>query len=621
LGVASVIGREFDLELLCVVSGNDVDDALDMLEPAIVAGLVEEVPDAPGQFAFTHALVRSTLAEELLTLRRVRLHQRIGEAIEASAATDRKDHVPELAYHFTEAAPAGDVLKAVDYTMRLADSLAATGEFTTAQEELERALQLLDAAGDPDPKVRFEVLLGLGRIMSGGRDPRDAWPPTEAALELAQRLGSIERMVRTVRFFSNFVSNIVEPRWPMPELLPKVEELLAKVPNDDDASRARLLAARSSLRRQALSDAASLDRAERDAREAVHLAGRDSDPDTVIPAYLALEQVLAGGPRCREALDAAETAAHAAAAVGDTRSWAMAQLRAASDHLQLGNRAAMDNVLAAIDELPIVHHPANVVSRNFSIRRATVAMLEGRFDEAARFTAEVVEDSPLRRFLGFVPQQWIRAQRGQLRPDVMDRVAAEWPQYPALRSGAALVHAERGNLAEARARFEDLARDDFATLNFGSGRPLVLAELAELCAYLDDARRATVLHELLTPYDDQLIVPYYGSVCVGAAARALAQLEAVLGRYDEAQHHYDAAFALEERFSARAFLPRTRYWYARMLQHRDLAHDAEPRPPTPRHCARRNAKPRHAPTPSPCSSRNRNELSRGHIGELSPPVS
>ena len=570
LGVASVIGREFDLALLCEVGGEDEDRALDALEPAIAVGLVEEVRDSPGRFAFTHALVRSTLADELLTLRRVRLHQRIGEAIEARG--DHGKHLAELAYHFTEAAPAGGVAKAVRYTAELADTLAMTGEFATAQEEFERALQLLDAAGDTDRELRFEVMHGLAWVMSGGRDPRAGWEPTKAALALAQELGSVDRLARTVRFFGNFL----EPGQPN-ELLATSEELLEQVPADDHANRARLLAVQSVLLAQSMPNAADLERVERTAREALRLAQVADDPDATSAAYFAVERSLDGGPHAREALGAMQGAVEAARRCGDTRVLAMAQIRAAKVWLRLGDRHEMEASLRGAAELPITQHAGNVVFRNFGIMRATIAMLEGRFDDATHILDELTDErlEYISRMLGFVQHQWLRSQQGRLRAEVLDRVAEDWPMYPALRSGAALVHAEAGHLDEARARFDDLARGDFAALTFGSGRPLVLAELAEICAHLGDAGRAPRLHALLAPFGGQLLAPYMGSICQGAAARALAQLETVLDRFDDAETHFDAAITVEEAFGAHALVPRTRYWYARMLQRRGTSHDLD----------------------------------------------
>ena len=80
-------------------------------------------PAASGATRSAHALVRSTLYEELTTNRRVRMHWRVGEALERAPRIDDVDrHLDELAYHFAEGALAGDPLKAVDYCRRAARS-------------------------------------------------------------------------------------------------------------------------------------------------------------------------------------------------------------------------------------------------------------------------------------------------------------------------------------------------------------------------------------------------------------------------------------------------------------------------------------------------------------------
>jgi class 3 adenylate cyclase len=87
LATAAVIGPAFELELLAQVAGIEADAALDALEPAGAASLVQE--KGVGSFEFAHALVRSTLHQELSTTRRSRLHRRVAEALE-------EGHVGEL---------------------------------------------------------------------------------------------------------------------------------------------------------------------------------------------------------------------------------------------------------------------------------------------------------------------------------------------------------------------------------------------------------------------------------------------------------------------------------------------------------------------------------------------
>ena len=78
LGLAAVIGRQFDLALLAKIAEVSEDAVLDALDEATAAALVTEVRGGAEQFTFRHALIRTTLYEELSATRRARLHQRVG---------------------------------------------------------------------------------------------------------------------------------------------------------------------------------------------------------------------------------------------------------------------------------------------------------------------------------------------------------------------------------------------------------------------------------------------------------------------------------------------------------------------------------------------------------------
>ncbi len=84
LRAAAVIGKEFDLELLAEITGTDEDDLLDLLEAAIAAGVLAEVPGRDERFRFMHTVARNTLEGELSDGRKRRMHRKIAEALEAS---------------------------------------------------------------------------------------------------------------------------------------------------------------------------------------------------------------------------------------------------------------------------------------------------------------------------------------------------------------------------------------------------------------------------------------------------------------------------------------------------------------------------------------------------------
>ena len=103
LRTAAVFGREFDADLVAAVMQVDEDVAVDRLDEAVAAQLVDEVEGSPGRLSFAHALVRQTLLEELSTNKRVRLHRKIAELLDARPGTP----IEVLAHHYLEAAVSG----------------------------------------------------------------------------------------------------------------------------------------------------------------------------------------------------------------------------------------------------------------------------------------------------------------------------------------------------------------------------------------------------------------------------------------------------------------------------------------------------------------------------------
>ena len=104
LDTAAVSGAEFELAVVAEVIGLPVDDTLDVLDAAVHARLIAEVPGEPGRYAFVHAIVRDTLAGTLTAARRVRLHELFAAALEDRAEREPERYLVALANHGLEAA-------------------------------------------------------------------------------------------------------------------------------------------------------------------------------------------------------------------------------------------------------------------------------------------------------------------------------------------------------------------------------------------------------------------------------------------------------------------------------------------------------------------------------------
>ncbi len=144
LSLAAVIGREFDVELLEGLGDLPEDRLLDAIDASVQAQLIFEVPHRAGRFSFAHALIRETLYSELTTARRVRVHRRVGEAIERLSQQRSDPPLADLAYHFVQAASADVADKAIDYATRAGDRAADALALEEAVRLYDMALQSLE---------------------------------------------------------------------------------------------------------------------------------------------------------------------------------------------------------------------------------------------------------------------------------------------------------------------------------------------------------------------------------------------------------------------------------------------------------------------------------------------
>ena len=197
-----MIGAIFDLATIEAAGGPAGDELFDALDEAAVASIVREVPGTVGCYTFAHALVRSALYEELTTNRRVRMHWRIGEALEARYERNIDAHLDELAYQFVEGALAGDPAKAVDYCRRAGEHAESELAFEAAAHHFERALGTLELVEDDDPVLRCDLQLALAAAFNNGGDERrqDAM---YAAAASARAMSDAERLARAALILSS----------------------------------------------------------------------------------------------------------------------------------------------------------------------------------------------------------------------------------------------------------------------------------------------------------------------------------------------------------------------------------------------------------------------------------
>ena len=192
LTIASIVGREFAFgQLKALVDDISEDRLLDVLEEALAARVIEELPDSIGRYQFTHALLQETLVDELSLTRRIRLHGRIAESLEDTYGEDADAHAPELAFHFEQAQGILGTEKLLRYSVVAGKRALAAWAFDEARDYFDLARGSLNESSDD--LLRAEVEFGYGRARSGNPEEGDyqaCFDLMRNAFDMFRRLGA-----------------------------------------------------------------------------------------------------------------------------------------------------------------------------------------------------------------------------------------------------------------------------------------------------------------------------------------------------------------------------------------------------------------------------------------------
>ncbi len=535
LTVASVVGREFQLELLEQVADAPGDTALTALEEAIAAGLVREVDG--GRFAYSHALVREALYERQSASRRVRLHARIGDALEAAGGA----RPAELAYHFAEAHDR----RAVQYALAAARAAEASLAYEEAAGHYRRALAGVAEAD------QVGVLLDLGFAELRAGDPA-ARATFARAAELAR---TPDELARAARGFAG---------WPGETGVVDREGI------------------------------ALLERAIAEAGESVPLLARLADSLRFAGEE---ERVLALSARALELASEPRDLALAA----ECRHGALLHVEHLDERLRLSERMLELSVRGEERELEAVAlhwriydllEAGDIEAARAAHRRLTAlahalrqpryqyyavgwevvwAQMAGRFadaDRLARDTYELGLRSQARDAETIHAAQTLVLRRLEDRlPDYIARVESLVAGNPALvawRSVLPLAHLVGGDIPAAVTELQRVMQTGVPRDMFWLTATSLLAEAAALMA---DPQLCRGLYAALLPYRDRN-VQVTQAAAFGSVERFLGLLAAALRDWDTAQAHFETALATDQRRGLRTVVALVRREYAEML----LAH-------------------------------------------------
>ncbi len=178
--MAAVIGQDVPLVVWARVAEVDEDRLLELAEQGEEARLLVETADGEG-VRFSHALIREALHDGLSSLRRRRLHQRVGEAL--AAVTSSPPDPDVVAYHFLWA---GDA-RATEWLIQAGERAQRAYAWVTAVGRFDMALAQMTE--QDTPVVDRGVLLFRIAFLLRFIDERRALRSAEEARSLALGIG------------------------------------------------------------------------------------------------------------------------------------------------------------------------------------------------------------------------------------------------------------------------------------------------------------------------------------------------------------------------------------------------------------------------------------------------
>ncbi len=566
LSLASVIGREFSLAALALASGKPSEELLECLIPAVEARVVAEQRESRGVYRFSHVLVRNALYEELDPARRSSQHERIAKVLSRLHAAEPGPYEAEVAYHFSQAGTECSD-RTLLHTLKAADWSAEQLAHEEAARHYGDALERLPASA-PNAVRRADLLLALGEAQVRSGDRENATATLRRAADAASQLGAAERLSHAalglapgfLSLHSGTYDSVVV------ELLERAERSL---PESSAALRSRVLGRLA----MALYWSDEEERRARLCEESIRLAGESGDPGAVAFAQGSRLVAFWGPENLEERLARAPEIARQTRANERELSLVYRAIEIVS-LMESGDLNAVDRATATYnrDAEELRQPQARWLAACF---RGVRAIADARFAEAEDLAegywpqAVRADDMPASQNLGALLAV-VRWERGNIQ-DVMSSLSSfanQLPGHPVWGCGKAWALSELGVNPQAKDEFDRIAAHDFSDLPTDSAWMICVAALAQACFEHKDVSRAGRLYELLEPYAERDVVIGFGTFSWGPVRRTLGLLAAVMSRWDESDHHFEAALARNRTFGATGWLIRTQFDFARALLER-----------------------------------------------------
>jgi class 3 adenylate cyclase/tetratricopeptide (TPR) repeat protein len=565
LSLASVIGREFDLELLGAVTGSSVDELLDILDAARAAALVRELPEGPGRYTFAHALIQHTLYADLGATRRAHAHHGVAEALEELCGERPGDRLGELAHHWFSATKPVDLAKALAYSRQAGDAALEALAPDDALRYYSQALQLYQEIPDANPLLWVDLQIGLGTAQrqAGMATYRDT---LLAASRRAAATGAIDRQVAAAlansRGFFSVVGSVDAER------LAVLESAVSAVGSVASPQSARL----NGLLAQELVTAGDLTRRIKLSDRAVRIARELGEPTTLLDVLNLRFNAILGLDTLQERQRVSAEAVSLAREIGNPTPHFLARIFAAFAALDAGDRDELDRS-AHIALLLTNETGEPTLNWVATWEKVLLDWLDGRLDDAEQHVMDAFSlgidsgqpDAAIVPGILLMSLRWAQGRIQEIEPVLVPLLDQEIA-LPGLKAGLAQLYCEIGRYGEARGLIDAEVDTEFASCRDDPYQLNTLVLWSHAIADVGHEHAAEILLPDLLPHHDEIGAA--GVVTFGTAATAIAQLQGVLSRFDDADDMFEEAVNVCNRLRCPFFTALTRIAWARLVKAR-----------------------------------------------------
>ncbi|MFY0310216.1 adenylate/guanylate cyclase domain-containing protein [Leisingera sp. D0M16] len=569
---ASVIGREFEPNVLCAAMGIANADLQAHLEELSRTGLIFESGHNRGHFVFRHALIRDTAYQSMLGSTRRQQHADVARALMQlrSAEIERR---PELAArHLSEAEDWRAAFEKWQSATEMALARSASQEaMANAGETLKAAEKLGSETGIE--KIKGMILVGRSHD-SLGQLPEGIAILKEAS-DAAWGICNVELAADAAHHFADSCMMSGERHGVAIELC---REALKDLPQNDEVRRCRLM---SQLARAHMF-VGQFAEGSRYGRQAMELAAKLGD----YKSQFSVMMMHFGAPfvarkesearNWRENLDAMHRVAEKLGSIDQGRDRTLSLFVGA----EMADRQLMDHSLDLLTEISKKDNHLQLywVQKH---ARAMVAIMDGEFEQAEQHATEAVKvgrKTHGRHVEGVFGVQMFTIRREQNRlhevAPVIKGLMTESPEDVAWKPGFGLIAAELGYKEAAERILNEVAENGF-DLPPDAMYTTTLSYLAEICVAVEHLEHARTLYNLLAPYEDLTITAGATTVCAGAAARRLGSLAALLRDWDKAEKMFLKSIDIDTRMKSPPWIAHSKAAYASALRRKGGPSSAE----------------------------------------------